>query len=79
MTDECCLICCAPLVPESCYQCMGAGGFHDCGEDTCCCLDPDEITNICEVCEGEGEYLSCSALPHTEAQMAAYRETHQEG
>lgn len=27
---------------ETCWICGGAGGHHDCGEDTCCCLDGDD-------------------------------------
>lgn len=38
---------------ESCWSCMGEGGFHDCGEDTCCCLRP-KLNVLCEVCKGEG-------------------------
>lgn len=32
---------------------MGAGSWHDCGEDTCCCIDtwPNEY---CNICHGEG-------------------------
>lgn len=37
-----------------CWLCHGEGGFHDCGEDTCCCLDKDEITDDCPECDGEG-------------------------
>lgn len=39
---------------EPCWHCLGEGGFHDCGEDTCCCLDKDEITEICPECRGRG-------------------------
>lgn len=37
-----------------CGQCGGWGlDGHDCGEDICCCADPED--NIeCENCEGEG-------------------------
>lgn len=37
--------------PEDCYDlpsddgcdyCHGEGYIHDCGEDTCCCANPDE-------------------------------------
>lgn len=72
--DDTCIICGAMLVPESCWQCMGAGGWHNCGEDTCCCLDSDELTETCEECEGDGEYMQCPALPHTDAQMQAWRD-----
>lgn len=37
-----------------CPDCHGEGGWHDCGEDTCCCADPDELTDICQTCGGEG-------------------------
>ena len=40
---------------ETCVNCGGSGGFHDCGDDSCCCLDPDEITETCEECHGSGE------------------------
>lgn len=39
---------------RTCYQCGGEGlGEHDCGEDTCCCLDPEPNTT-CGICKGEG-------------------------
>jgi hypothetical protein len=44
-----------------CWQCMGAGGWHDCGEDCCMCLDPDELTEICEECDGTGELATPEA------------------
>lgn len=68
-----CPICSAYMGSESCWQCMGEGGFHDCGEDTCCCLDKEEITETCSECHGKGFYFQCSALPHTDEQMAAWR------
>lgn len=40
---------------EPCYKCMGEGGWHDCGEDCCCCLDPEEITHVCDECHGTGK------------------------
>lgn len=39
---------------DCCPTCHGDGGWHDCGEDTCCCLDGDELTDICPDCGGEG-------------------------
>jgi hypothetical protein len=38
----------------SCWKCMGDGGWHDCGEDTCCCDPVDLDVTVCEVCDGEG-------------------------
>lgn len=68
-----CPICGAEMEVESCWACHGSGGFHDCGEDCCCCADPEEITHFCNECHGEGDYLVCQALPHTEEQIDAYR------
>ena len=44
---------------RTCWSCGGEGGYHDCGEDTCCCLDPDEITNACSECRGNGGWNVC--------------------
>lgn len=50
---------CCELVWQSCEQCGGDGVFgHDCGEDTCCCLDPEE-DDPCEICDGEGGWMRC--------------------
>ena len=43
----------------TCWNCGGEGGFHDCFDDTCCCLDKDSITDDCDICEGNGGYLVC--------------------
>lgn len=43
---------------EGCWRCHGDGGWHDCGEDSCCCLDPDDSTSedwiVCPKCKGRG-------------------------
>jgi hypothetical protein len=63
--SEYCRICNTMLESESCWSCMGAGGFHNCGEDTCCCLDPEELDDVCEECEGAGASLVCpNAMCH---------------
>lgn len=37
-----------------CETCGGEGvNGHDCGEDTCCCLQPEENVS-CQTCDGEG-------------------------
>lgn len=40
-----------------CLSCDGEGGYHDCGDDTCCCAadgedDPDWVD--CADCGGSG-------------------------
>lgn len=43
---------------DTCQRCGGEGGYHDCGEDTCCCADPggpgDADWIDCEDCNGTG-------------------------
>lgn len=67
---EHCPVCDCVLAPESCWQCLGGGGVHNCGEDTCACLDPDELNEICEECDGEGQYLVCPNAEHHPRQEA---------
>ena len=38
---------------EECEECGGTGeAEHDCGDDVCCCEDPEPVP--CEECEGYG-------------------------
>lgn len=40
---------------EACFACGGEGEYHDCGEDTCCCADPEtQDMYPCEECGGTG-------------------------
>lgn len=62
-----CAVCSSHTEWERCYQCGGEGlDGHDCGEDTCCCLDPED-NEPCDVCGGEGGWWTCCALPHPAA------------
>lgn len=56
-----CSVCGQEQERESCWSCGGEGGFHDCGEDCCCCLYPD-LNVRCDVCGGQGSYWIC---PHS--------------
>ena len=54
-----CALCGSSVVWEDCQDC-GGDGFrgHDCGEDPCCCLDPEE--NVpCDICDGKGGWWAC--------------------
>lgn len=46
---------------RTCWDCGGeCVTHHDCGEDTCCCLDPgDNVT--CGTCYGGGGWKQCRA------------------
>lgn len=62
-----CPICNNEMEWVDCWQCQGEGGFHDCGEDCCPCLEPElDLNEKCQECDGQGGYLQCSALPHAE-------------
>jgi hypothetical protein len=43
---------------EGCWRCHGEGGWHDCGEDSCCCGVNAELVNddwvTCPECRGRG-------------------------
>lgn len=58
--EELCPICeCCSFSSVPCEQCDGDGVWgHDCGEDTCCCLDPEE-NESCHICEGNGGFMTC--------------------
>src|SRR5258707_11090762 len=41
-----------------CYQCEDGFDGHDCGEDCCCCLYPEDNV-VCGVCGGRGGWQRC--------------------
>ncbi len=50
---------------KDCYNCEDGYSYHDCGEDCCCCLDPEDNVT-CDICEGHGGWYVCYAC-HPEA------------
>lgn len=46
---------------DDCWKCMGDGGWHDCGDDCCPCLDPSDVESpdwvACDECNGEGRII----------------------
>lgn len=53
-----CPKCGSSMMWEDCDQCDEGYSHHDCGEDTCCCLDPyDNVT--CDTCGGTGGIYVC--------------------
>ena len=53
-----CKYCGSSVHWEDCDQCEDGYSYHDCGEDTCCCLDPEPNVE-CDVCYGEGGWYVC--------------------
>jgi hypothetical protein len=54
-----CARCGSSVMHVECEQCgcEGVDG-HDCGEDTCCCLCPEENV-VCDICGGVGGWFVC--------------------
>jgi hypothetical protein len=58
-----CTKCGADAEWHECESCGGEGlDGHDCGEDCCNCLDPEDNLD-CFVCEGEGGWWTCDCEP----------------
>ena len=41
-----------------CYNCEEGYSSHDCGEDCCCCLEPENNVT-CDICDGNGGWWAC--------------------
>lgn len=52
-----------------CWQCGGEGvNGHDCGEDCCVCLAPEDNMR-CDICSGKGGWWRCyTCAPETESE-----------
>ena len=74
--EECqCARCGSSTVFDVCERCAGEGlDGHDCGEDTCCCADPEDNVD-CPDCGGScGTWRCCSTREYCEAHPMAGRE-----
>ena len=49
-----------------CWNCDDGYSGHDCGEDICCCLDPEDNV-ICDICRGKGGWSKPQKSPNEEA------------
>ena len=56
--DPECPTCGGTLDWEDCHSCEDGYSHHDCGEDTCCCLYPDDNVE-CDVCDGNSGWYRC--------------------
>jgi len=41
-----------------CWNCEDGFSYHDCGEDSCCCIDPEPNVE-CDICDGKGGWYEC--------------------
>jgi hypothetical protein len=54
-----CSTCGAGVEPIECETCGGEQvDGHDCGEDCCMCLDPEDNLQ-CDTCQGKGGWWRC--------------------
>lgn len=53
-----CSVCGCEVDAERCDECEDGLSYHDCGEDTCCCLNPSP-NMICDSCGGTGYWWHC--------------------
>ena len=45
---------------QECNDCNEEGFcYHDCGEDTCVCLNPEDNV-VCDTCDGEAGWYVCN-------------------
>jgi hypothetical protein len=56
--DSACKYCGGSVDWHDCENCEDGYTDHDCGEDTCCCLNPENNVT-CDVCDGEGGWYVC--------------------
>lgn len=54
-----CARCGSSMSTVECQNCGGDGyTHHECGEDVCCCLYPEDNV-ACDICHGDGGFLVC--------------------
>lgn len=74
-----CARCGSSVTRVACTACVEGYVGHDCGEDTCCCLDPEDNME-CDTCNGAGGWFQCLSSPdHCEANPNAGHEQHERG
>lgn len=55
-----CARCGSGLDFEECGNCDEGVNGHDCGEDCCCCADPEDNLT-CDICHGTGTLPHCAS------------------
>ncbi len=58
LEDDFCKKCGDTLYWEDCYNCDEGYSDHDCGEDSCNCVNP-EPNVVCDICEGNLGWSRC--------------------
>lgn len=77
--DCCCARCGSSVLDIDCDQCDDGYVDHDCGEDCCCCADP-EPNVVCDCCGGDTvSHVCCSDADWCQAHPAKGRENVKRG
>jgi len=71
--EEICKKCGSQVDWKECWNCDEGYTHHDCGEDTCCCLDPEPNVK-CDICNGEGGWWTCISCDRKVATKAEDKE-----
>lgn len=58
MDEPSCARCGSSMTWVDCWNCEDGYSHHDCGEDTCCCLYPEDNVT-CDICRGRGGWWVC--------------------
>jgi len=61
-----------------CETCEDGLDGHDCGEDSCCCLHPEENV-ACGICHGRGGWWTCATCNERERDAELVRGAPEEG
>lgn len=59
---SCCARCGSSMDGGPCEFCEDGFDGHDCGDDCCCCLYPEDNVR-CEHCDGTGVWHQCLSSP----------------
>jgi hypothetical protein len=74
MKEYQCARCGSSIEFVECRKCDDGFVGHDCGEDYCCCADPEDNV-VCGICHGTGSFPRClSSLEWCEAHPLPGRE-----
>lgn len=57
-----CARCGSSVMWEDCVDCDEGYSDHECGDDCCCCLEPEPNVE-CDICDGHGGWRTCLSSP----------------
>lgn len=64
-----CQVCAWEVERVDCDQCSDGFVGHDCGEDCCACLEPEDNV-ACDTCDGYGFWVRCKCGHKSASEVA---------